>query len=103
MNIIVCCKQIIDPEVPPASFKVDALTNKVVTPAGIPPVISPFDENAVEAALKIKDTQDSKITILSLGNNLLREVIKKPLSMGADELILLEDEAFTEGDSWSTA
>jgi electron transfer flavoprotein beta subunit len=38
-----------------------------------------------------------------LGINLLRDVVKKPLSMGADELILLEDEAFTEGDSWSTA
>ncbi|GAH72545.1 unnamed protein product, partial [marine sediment metagenome] len=35
--------------------------------------------------------------------NLLRDVVKKPLSMGADELILLEDEAFAEGDSWSTA
>jgi len=34
---------------------------------------------------------------------LLRDVVKKPLSMGADELILLEDPAFAEGDSWSTA
>ena len=103
MNIIVCCKQVIDPEAPPASFKVDAATNTVVPPPGVPPVISPFDENAVEAALRIKDTQDSQITIISLGNNLLREVVKKPLSMGADELVLLEDEAFSDGDSWSTA
>ncbi|GAJ01707.1 unnamed protein product, partial [marine sediment metagenome] len=34
---------------------------------------------------------------------LLREIVKKPLSMGADELVLLEDEAFAEGDSWSIA
>jgi electron transfer flavoprotein beta subunit len=33
----------------------------------------------------------------------LREVVKKPLAMGADELILLEDEAYTKGDGWSTA
>ncbi len=103
MNMIVCCKQVIDPEAPPASFKVDASANKVVPPPGVPPVISPFDENAVEAALRIKDAKGGKITVLSLGNNLLREVVKKPLSMGADELVLLEDEAFTEGDSWSTA
>jgi len=38
-----------------------------------------------------------------MGNNLLRDVVKKPLSMGADELILLEDAAFVGGDSWSTA
>ena len=103
MNIIVCCKQVIDPEAPPASFRVDTATNKVVPPQGVPPVISPFDEQAVEAALRIKDAQGGKITALSLGVNLLRDVVKKPLSMGADELVLLEDAAFDEGDSWSTA
>lgn len=103
MNMIVCCKQILDPEAPPASFKIDPSTNKVVPPPGVAPVISPFDEQAVEAALRIKDKLGGKITVLSLGNNLKRDVIKKPLSMGADELILLEDEAFEGGDSWSTA
>jgi electron transfer flavoprotein beta subunit len=101
--MIVCCKQVIDPEAPPATFKVDTATNKVVPPQGVPPVISPFDEQAVEAALKIKDAKGGKITAISLGVNLQRDVVKKPLSMGADELILLEDTAFTEGDSWSTA
>ena len=103
MNMIVCVKQVIDPEAPPASFKIDPSANKVVPPPGVPPVISPFDEQAVEAALRIKDAQGGKITILSLGANLLREVVKRPLAMGADELILLEDDAFSEGDSWSTA
>ncbi len=103
VNMIVCCKQVIDPEAPPATFKVDAATNKVVPPPGVSPVISPFDENAVEAALRVKDARGGKITVISLGNNLLRDVVKKPLAMGADELVLLEDEAFTEGDSWSTA
>ncbi|MFC1913476.1 electron transfer flavoprotein subunit beta/FixA family protein [Chloroflexota bacterium] len=101
MNIIVCVKQVLDPEAPPASFKIDG--NKVVPPPGVSPVISPFDENAVEAALRMKDAQGGKITVLSLGTNLLRDVVKKPLSMGADELILLEDEAFADSDSWSTA
>ena len=103
MNMIVCVKQVIDPEAPPASFKIDDSTNQVVPPQGVPPVISPFDENAVEAALKIKDAQGGKITALSLGVNLLRDVVKKPLSMGADELVLLEDDTFVDGDSWSTA
>ena len=104
MDMIVCCKQVLDPEAPPASFKVDAATNRVVPPQGVPPVISPFDEQAVEAALRIKDAQKGgKVTIISLGTNLLRDVVKKPLSMGADELILLEDPAYVDGDSWSTA
>ncbi len=98
MNMIVCCKQVIDP-----SFKVDTSANKAVPLPGVLPVISPFDEQAVEAALRVKDAQGSKITVISLGINLLRDVVKKPLSMGADELVLLEDVAFAEGDSWSTA
>jgi electron transfer flavoprotein beta subunit len=101
--MIVCCKQIPDPEAPPASFKIDPSTHTVIPPPGFPPVISPFDLNAVEAALRIKDKSGGTVIILSLGNNLLPEVIKKPLSMGADELILLEDEAFEGSDSCSTA
>ncbi len=102
MNMIVCVKQVIDPEAPPASFKIDAGTNKAVM-QGVPPVIDPYGEYAVEAALQIKDAKGGKVTAISMGANLLREVVKKPLSMGADELILLEDEAFVDGDSWSTA
>ena len=102
MNMIVCVKQVIDPEAPPASFKIDSATNKAVM-TGVPPVIDPYGEFAVEASLQIKDAKGGQITAITLGNNLLREVVKKPLSMGADELILLEDEAFVDGDSWSTA
>lgn len=103
MNMVVCVKQVLDPEAPPASFKIDAATNSVVPPAGVPPVISTFDEQAVEAALRLKDAGGGKITAVSLGTGLLRDVVKKPLSMGADELVLLEDEAFAGGDSTSTA
>ena len=103
MNVIVCIKQVIDPEAPTASFKIDPSGKKIVPPLSIPPVISLFDENAIEAALRIKDARGGKITAISLGANLLRDVVKKPLSMGVDELILLEDETFTNGDSWTTA
>ncbi len=103
MDIIVCVKQVTDPEAPPSSFKIDTNSNKVVPPADIPPVLDPYSEYAVEAALKLKDTHGGQVTAISLGAGLLREVIKKPLAMGADELVLLEDEAFADGDSWSTA
>ncbi len=102
MNIIVCVKQVIDPEAPPASFKINEAGNKAEM-RGAPPVIDPYGEYAVEAALHLKEATGGKITIMTLGTNLLREVVKKPLAMGADELILLEDEAFVRGDGWSTA
>lgn len=103
MNMIVCFKQVIDPEAPPSTFKIDTAANKVIPPTGVSPVVDPYGEFAVEAALKIKDAKGGKITVLTMGVGLLRDVVKKPLSMGADELVLLEDEAFVGGDSWSTA
>jgi electron transfer flavoprotein beta subunit len=102
MNIFVCVKQVIDPEAPPASFKIDAGGTKAEM-KGVPPVIDPFGEVAVEAALRIKEAKGGKVTVFSLGANLLREVVKKPLAMGADELILLDDPAYDGGDSFSTA
>ena len=103
MNIIVCLKQVIDPEAPPASFKIDADGRKVVPPPGIAPVLDPYSEYALEAALRIKDSQGGQITAVTLGSDLVMDVVKKPLAMGADELVLLDDEAFAGGDSWSTA
>ena len=103
MNLIVCVKQVPDPEAPPASFKIDAATNSMTLAAGVNQVISPFDEQAIEAALRLKDAKGGKVTVISLGTKLQRDVVKKPLSMGADELILLEDESFAGGDSWTTA
>ena len=105
MNLIVCCKQVLDPEAAPSTFKLDAANNRMVQPPEVKPVVNPYDEQAVEAAMRIKDKDKAthKVTIISLGNNLVRDVVKKPLSMGADELILLEDPAFEGGDSFAVA
>lgn len=103
VNMIVCAKQILDPETPPSAFKIDPEAKQAVPPRDRAPVISPFDENAVEAALRIKDAQGGKISVLTLGKDLVMDVVKKPLSMGADELVLLQDDAFEGGDSFSIA
>jgi electron transfer flavoprotein beta subunit len=103
VNIIVCVKQVLDPELPPSAFKIDPEAKKAIAPRDRAPVISPFDENAVEAALRIKDAHGATITTLCLGRDLDMAVVKKPLSMGADELILLQDDAFEGSDSFATA
>ncbi len=103
MNIVVCIKEIFDPEATIDSFRIDEASKTLVASAKVLRVVNPFDEQAVEAALRIKDKTGAKVTVVSLGNNLDRVVVKKPLHMGADELILLEDEAYVGGDSWSTA
>jgi electron transfer flavoprotein beta subunit len=103
MNIIVCVKAIADPEAPAESFRIDTNKNEMVASPKIPKVLNPFDEQAVEAALRIKDKMGAKVTALSVGKAMDRVAIKKPVFMGADELILLEDDVFAGGDSWSTA
>jgi electron transfer flavoprotein beta subunit len=103
MNIIVCVKQIPDPEIPLAKFRIDPQAKRVIPPEGIPPVISPFDEQAVEAALQIKEQHGGKITVLTMGSGSASDVVRHTLSMGADEGIIISDEAFEGSDSFSTA
>jgi len=104
LNIIVLIKQIPDPEIPPASFKIDAAGSKVVPPAGVAPVIDPYSEHALEAALRLKDANPgSSVKAISLGIGLNKELLKKAVALGADDLILLDDPAFDGSDSADTA
>ena len=104
MKAIVCVKQILDPEMPAAAFKVDEAAMQVLPPPGVQYVISPFDAQAVEAALQLRDAAGSGVIhILSLGPDSARDVIKHALAMGADEGVQLSDPAFLHGDSWTTA
>ena len=103
LKIVVCVKQVMDPETPVSAFRIDPAAKRVVPAPGIPPVVNGFDENAVEAALKIKDGGDAEITVLSAGNNFVMDVMKKPLSMGADRMVLVQDEAVEELDGFATA
>lgn len=101
-KIIVCIKQVPDPEGPPSAFQIDQ-EEKRVNPVGISPVLNPFDENSLEAALKIKDFLGGKITAISMENKPAMSVLKKALSVGADELVIIKDDNFKDIDSHSTA
>ena len=103
VDIIVCVKQVMDPEIPPSAFHIDPETKRVREAPGISPVVNGFDENAVEAALQIRDQVGGTITVLSVGAAFAMDVMKKPLSMGADELVLAQDDAFADLDARATA
>ena len=102
VNIIVFMKQVLDPEAPTSAYDVDSEGKRIIL-KGVPPVISPFDENALEAALRIKDTHQNKVIGISMGRNLSKAVLRKSLAAGADELILVEDDVFDDLDSYATA
>jgi len=103
VNIIVCAKVVTDPEAPASTFKIDPEERRVIPGQGVPPVLNPYDENSLEAALKIKEVQPCKITVISAGKSIPKAVIKKSLAVGADELVVVEDDIFEEADSYTTA
>ena len=106
MHIIVCAKQVPDPERSRSCFVINPDEN-TVEPRGIPPVLNTFDESALEAALRIKDAHggEVRVTILTLGHKISKNVMLKALAPGADDLLQIEDEAFAPGrvDSHATA
>lgn len=104
VDIIVCMKQVLDPEAPVSAFKIDPESKRAVPAQGTPPVLSPFDENALEGALRVKAANPgSKVTVISMGKQIAKAVVRKSLAVGADALILLEDPAFDTFDPYFTA
>ena len=103
MNIVVCVKQVPDPEIPPARFQIDPEGKKVLPPEGVAPVVSVFDERAVEAALRIKDQYQAKVTVVTLGPPAAKSVVRHALSMGADEGIHVQQDTGRDLDSFETA
>ena len=104
LKIAVCAKQVPDTDIPPSQFKVDETGLRVIPPAGIPPIVNGFDMNAVEAALKLRDTgTDCEIVVFSVGTSFVLDVMKKPLAIGADRLVLVDDEASESLDALGTA
>ena len=102
-EIVVCMKVVVDPEAPYHTFTVDREQKKVVAPTGLPPVFSPFDENALECALRIKDECESRVTVLSMGRSIPRTLSQTALATGADRAIAVEDPRFDNLDPISTA
>jgi len=104
LNIIATAKQVIDTEIPASALTIDDSAKQVVTPPTFPPIINGFDEYAIEAALRLKDSQGANVTVLSLGAQFNVDIMRKSLAMGADRLILCQDPAFVNlADSFATA
>ena len=104
MHIVVCIKQVPNPEAAFSMFKIDERAKKVVPVAGVSLVMSPFDEQAVEAALRIRESLGAaKITAISAGPDSARNALKHALARGADEAVLVSDDALEDAGPEATA
>ncbi len=98
MNIVVLIKQVPEIEL----IKVDQAANEVVLPSG-PGVVNPFDEYAVEEALRIKEKQGGKVTVITVGSPRAESALRDCLALGVDEAILISDPVFEKSDPQATA
>ncbi len=89
MKIVVCIKQVLD-----TAAKIQIQDGKIGSP-GSPLIMNPYDEFAVEEAVRIKAVlPDSEISVLSLGPDSVKETLKRALAMGADQAFHISDPLF---------
>jgi len=92
MNILVCLKQILDPEIPARDFRIDA-ARKEAERGSASLVTNIFCENALETALQFRERAGGTITSLTCGAASAEDVLRKALAMKADAaaLVLYDD------------
>lgn len=100
MNVVVCIKR-----VPATDTRIKiAEDGTSVETAGVEWIISPYDEFAVEAALQLRDAAgEGKVTIVSLGPKESTKELRTCLAMGADEAVLIVDDAHGDRPAETTA
>ena len=97
MNIVVLIKRVPDTET-----RIQIKDGQIVT-EGISWVISPYDEYAIEEALRLVEKFTGKVTLVCLGPEDAKETIRKGLALGADDAIHINDPAFLNGDASTTS
>lgn len=94
MNIVVVLKQTPDTE----SVIRIASDSKSIVSDGLKWIINPYDEFAIEAALRLKEKHGGKVSIVSYGPQRVVEAIRTALAMGADDAVLIDDPLLSKAD-----
>lgn len=98
MNIIASIKQVPDT----TDVHIDPETNTLVR-EGVPSIINPFDENAIEEALCLREQHGGEVTVITMGPLQAEEALRQAIAMGADKAFLISDRAFAGGDTLATS
>ena len=99
MKIVVCVKQVPDTA---ARIRIQA-SGRGVDPSELSWVVNPYDEYAVEEALRIRDKAGGEVVVVSMGPDRAAEAIRTCLAMGADRGVHLKDPLFEGADPYVTA
>jgi len=95
MKIAVCVNH-----VPDTAAKINISSDgKTISPDNVTFVVNPYDEYAIEEALKTRESVEGEVVVISVGTDANKESIRKALAMGADSAVLLK----TDGENDSVA
>jgi len=89
MKFVVCINHVPDTE---TKVKIGA-DGRTIEKSGVNFILNPFDEFAIEAALKLKEQQGGETIAVSLGGDPHKETLRKALAMGVEKAVLLKDDA----------
>lgn len=98
MKIIVCVKQVPDAK----EVKLDPKTN-TLSREGVESIMNPYDQHALEEAVRIKEAHGGEVTVLTMGPPQAEAVLRDAVACGADNAVLISDRAFAGADTWATS
>lgn len=99
MHIVVCVKQVPNT----TQVRINPETNTLIRD-GVESIMNPFDENALEMALQLKEKHPgTKVTVVTMGPPQAADILKEAVGRGADAVVLLSDRAFAGSDTWATS
>jgi len=98
MHIIVCIKQV--PDTTEVEWDEETGTMKR---EGVPSIVNPFDDNAIEQALRLREKHGGTVTVVTMGPPQAEAALRSALAMGADEAVLLTSPAFGGADTLATS
>lgn len=97
MNIVVFIKQV--PDTDDVKWTVNNNIDRVNTES----IINLVDKQAIEVAIRLKETYNANVTAISMGPNKAVEILKEAIAMGVDDAVLLSDSKFTGSDTCATS
>jgi len=98
MKIIVCVKQVPDAK----DVRLDPVTNTLAR-EGVESIMNPFDQHALEEAVRLKDKHGGEVTVVTMGPPQAEDMLRLAISCGADQAVLVSDRSFAGADTWATA
>lgn len=98
MRVVVCVKQVPDT----TNVRINPETNTLMR-EGVESIVNPFDEYALELALRLKDAAGARVTVVSMGPPQATAVLREALARGADDAFLVSSRAFGGADTLATS